>query len=266
MHIAVCVKQIFDPEVASSLFRIDEQRLAVVPIPGLQLVMSPFDEQAVEAALRIREQSSADTRISLITLGPESSKDILKHGLSMGADEAFHIDDTGLVHRDGAVTAYLLARAVERCGDVQMVLAGRQSADLDAGVVGCAVADQLGMPVVNWARSIEVSEGCATVERVLDDGIETVTVELPSLITVSNELGTVRKPSLRETMRAARKPMETWTAADLGVADGGESLSRQSVERLYIPVKESRCSYIDGTTPRDMAASLVRELDAAKLL
>jgi electron transfer flavoprotein beta subunit len=96
MHIVVCVKQVPDPEAPFSMLRVDEQAMQVVPVAGLQLVMSPFDEQAVEAALRIRE-AVGEVKITLVTIGPETARNILKHGLAMGADEALlvrHADPT----------------------------------------------------------------------------------------------------------------------------------------------------------------------------
>lgn len=266
MHIVVCVKQIYDPEVATSIFKVDEEKKSVVSIPGLQLVMSPFDEQAVEAALRIREAASEEVKISVLTLGAPSARDILKHGLSMGADEAIFIDSTPLVGQDFTTTASVLASAIETCDDVKLVITGRQAADLDAGVIGSGLSERLGMPLVNWASSITVADGTATVERILDDGSETVSIGLPAVVSVSNELGEPRKPSLRETMRAARKPTRDLSLQDLGLADGGASLVRQTVERLYIPTKEGHCQFIEGATAQEMAANLVRELQSAKLL
>jgi len=267
MHIAVCVKQVANPEVAASQFRIDDAAKVVEPIAGVPLVMSPFDEQAVEAALRIRD-ARAGTRITVITLGPESARNVLKHGLALGADDAVLLSDAAFQGGDGHATALALSAAIRKLGSVDLVLAGRQAADDDAGVVGIAVAELLGMPAVSFAQEVQLGDGSVRVERVLDDGTEVVEAPLPALVTVSNELGEPRKPNLRETMRAARKPVSMWSPADLGVeaASIGNAAARTVTRRVYAPVKESRCVQMTGATPQEQAAQLARELREAKLI
>lgn len=264
MHIVVCAKQVPNPEAAFSMFRIDEEAKRVVPAPGLQLVMSPFDEQAVEAALRIRERYP-EAKITVLTLGPESARSAIRHGLAMGADEGIFLCDTGFEQADGYTTARALAAAIRKLGGCDLVLAGRQAADGDAGVVGAGVGELLRLPVVSFAKDIAVAGRIVRVERVVDDGSEIVEAELPALVTVSNELGTARTPSLRETMRAARKPITVWKAADLGFAQDSHAAARRAVERVYLPVKESHCEFMAGA-PAAQAAQLAERLRAAKLI
>src|SRR5215213_9841396 len=117
MHIVVCVKQIPSPEAAFSMFKVDEQAMKVVPAAGVQLVMSPFDEQAVEAALRIRESVGA-AKITAISIGPDSARNALKHALAMGADEAVLVSDASLDDAGPEATAYALSRMVQSLGEV----------------------------------------------------------------------------------------------------------------------------------------------------
>jgi electron transfer flavoprotein beta subunit len=262
MHIVVCAKQVPNPEAAFSMFRIDEHAKRMVPAPGLQLVMSPFDEQAVEAALRIRERH-ADTKITVMTLGPESARNAIKHGLAMGADEGVLLRDSAFDDADSHTTARALAVAIRKLG-YDLVLTGRQAADWDAGIVGAGVGELLGLPVITFAKDIQVEGAAVRVERVLDDGTEIVEAPLPALVTVSNELGAARTPNLRETMRAARKPVTVWKAKDLGLV-AEEISARRVVERLFVPVKHNRCEFIAGS-PREQAAALAQRLRAAKLI
>jgi len=106
------------------------------------------------------------------------------------------------------------------------------------------------------------------VERVLDDGTETVEASLPAVVTVSNELGAPRTPSLRETMRAARKPVAAWSASDLGLAAEtvGAAGARRVRERMFIPVKQNRCEFIAGSSPEEQAVGLAQRLRAAKII
>jgi electron transfer flavoprotein beta subunit len=270
MHIAVCIKQIPDPEIAPSVFRVDEQARRVVPVPGLSPVISPFDEQAIEAALRVRDAASdpASVRITVLTLGDESVRAMVKHALALGADDAVLLIEGAFSGSDGYATALALARSIERMGDVDLVLAGRQAADGDAGVVGLGIAEILGIPAITFAREVRVADGVVTAVRALGDVLETMTAPLPALVTVAHELGTVRKASLRETMRAAKKPAESWTAQDIGLDGGrvGEAGSRRVLERLFQPVSRGACEFVAGQDPADTAAALVRRLVEEKIL
>ena len=267
MHIVVCVKQVPDPEAAFSMLKVDEQAKKVIPASGLPLVMSPFDEQALEAALRIRESTGA-ARITAVSVGPESARGVLKHALAMGADEALLVSDALLEEAGSEATALALEAAIQSLGAVDLVLTGRQAADWDGGVVGCCLAELLRVPVVTFARKIDVSGETVRVERVLADGYETIEADLPALVTVSNELGAARKPNLRETMRAARKPLAVKTAADVGIANTAieRAAGRRVRERLYVPVKSGHCEIIEGADEAAQAARLAERLREARLI
>ena len=267
MHVYVCIKEIQNPEIASSVFRVDEEKKEVIPVPGLPLVTSPFDEQAIEAALRIRDKLP-DTKITLVSLGAMTAQSAIKRGLSMGADDGILVSDAALEAIGGHGTAHVLAEAIKKAGDFNLILTGRQAADWDAGVVGCGIAELLGIPVVTFAKSVRLENDRAVVERVLDDGFETVEAALPCVVTISNELGEPRKASLRETMRAAKKPLAIWNAAALGLS--GEALAaaagRQRRERLFIPARDIQCEYFSGGSPKEIASGLAARLAEAKLI
>jgi electron transfer flavoprotein beta subunit len=270
MHIVVCIKYIPDPEAAFSMFSIDEQAKRVIPASGLKHVVSPFDEQAIEAALRIREQH-AGTRITVITLGDEASRNALKHGLAMGADDGVLLADAAFDEGDGYTTALTLAAALKKLGAIDLVLTGRQAADGDAGIVGAGIGELLNLPVLTFAKSAVVENHAAPVvqvERVLDDGTEIVEADLPALVTVSNEIGVPRAPSLRETMRAARKPVVTWKAADLRLdaSTVGAAGARSVRERVFAPSKAVQCEFIEAATPEEQGARLAARLREAKVV
>ena len=270
MKIVVCVKQIQNPEIASSVFRVDEEAKRVIPVPGLPPVISPFDEQAVEAALRIRDAAGADSDIEIIvvTIGPKGARTVIKAALALGADHAVLLSDPAFDNGDGYATARTLAATIRTIDGVDLILTGRQAADWDAGVVGAGIAELLGLPAITFARDVRVAGGMVSVERVLEDGIETVEADLPAVVTISNELGTVRHASLRETMRAARKPIRDWTPGDIGLdaARVGSAASRRVLERLYVPINDIECEFIAGDTAAEMAAALVRRLRETDLV
>lgn len=264
MNMIVCVKQIPDPETPASAFKVDEAAKKVLPPQGIAPVISPFDAQAVEAALRIRD-SQGSGKITILSMGPASARDAIKHGLAMGADDGVLIDDPALADADSFVTARVLAAAIKKLGEFDIIFCGRQAADWDAGVVGPGLSELLGVPAVTIAKSVQANDGHLRVERVLTDGFETVEVPAPCVVTVSNELGDPRYPQLRQIMMAARKQVQVWKASDLGLSPD-QLQSPLQMERLYVPVKESNVELIEGDTPEEKAQNLARRLREAKLI
>ena len=267
MNIVCCVKQVYDPETPPRAFKVDEAAKQVVPAPGNPPVISQFDQIAVEAALRVRDSAGEGT-ITVLSLGPDSARDAIKTGLAMGADEGVHLNDPALFDGDGYSTAVALAAAIEKIGDVDLVLCGRQATDWDFGVTGLAIAEILGMPSISITKSVGVVDGKVQAERVLGDAFETVEVPTPCVVSVSNELGAPRYPKLPQIMAAARKQVTVWTAADLGLSPDqvGRAGARLELEALYIPQVDSKVEFIDGETPAEMAANLARALRDAKLI
>lgn len=265
MRIAVLIKQVPNPDALAAVMDVDESACAITLPPGHPLVVSPFDEQALEAALRIRDRLGAEVEITAITLGPEAARAALKQALALGADAGVHVQDSALNAGDSFTTATALAAALRKLGAIDLVLAGRQAADGDAGIVALGVAELLGFSAVTYACAIEPAADGLRVRRVLQDGFESVATPLPALVTVSNELGEVRKPNLRETMRAARKPVAVWSGADLGLDPASvQPWGRRT--RLDRPPKRMQCERIEGATPAEQAARLAQRLHEARLL
>ncbi|HTE86430.1 MAG TPA: electron transfer flavoprotein subunit beta/FixA family protein [Dehalococcoidia bacterium] len=264
MDMIVCVKQILDPETPPSAFKVDEAAKKVIPAQGMSPVINPFDSQAVEAALRIRDATGSG-KITVLSMGPASARDAVKHGLAMGADEGILIDDPALADADSFVSARVLAAAIKKIGAFDVVFCGRQAADWDMGIVGPGLGELLGVPAVTITKSAQATDGHLRVERVLMDGFETVDVPVPCVVTISNELGDPRYPQLRQIMVAARKQVVVWTAADLGLTED-DLRSPLKLERLYVPVKESHVEIIEGDTVEEQAKNLARRLREVKLI
>jgi electron transfer flavoprotein beta subunit len=267
VNIVCCVKQVPDPETPARAFKVDEAAKQVIPAPGIAPVISQFDQIAVEAALRVRDAAGEGT-ITVLSLGPDSARDAIKTGLAMGADEGVHLNDPVFFDGDGYSTAVALAAAIQKIGDVDLVLCGRQATDWDFGVTGLAIAELLGAASISITKSVSVVDGNVQAERVLGDAFETVEVPTPCVVTVSNELGEPRYPKLPQIMQAARKQVTVWTAADLGLdpSQVGAAGARLNLEALYVPQVESNVEFIEGDTPAEMAANLARALREAKLI
>jgi len=264
LHIVVCVKQVPDWDIPPSSFKVDEGAKKVVPPAGVAPVVSQFDAIAVEAAMRIKD-ADASTKVTVMSLGPATARDAIKNGLAMGADEGALLTDDVFNNLDSLGTANVLAAAIKKLGDVDLVLTGRQAVDWDLGVTGTYIAEIIGAPVVTFAKSVTVSGGNVTVERVLPDAVETVESPLPAVVTVSNELGEPRYPKLQQIMAATKKPMNTWAAADVGL-DAGALAPKLTLEALYVPVVDTKVELMEGDTPEEQAMALARRLKEAKLI
>jgi len=266
MNMIVCCKQVIDPEAPPASFKVDDSANKVVPPPGVPPVISPFDENAVEAALRIKDAQGG--KITAITLGINLLRDVVKKPLSMGADELVLLEDEAYIEGDSWSTAYALAMAIKKVGEYDLIFCGRQAADWDTGQVGTGIAEILGLPSVTLARKIDITDGKARVERVTADGFEVVEVSLPALITVSNELGEARYPTIKGIMAAKRKEPIIWKPADIGVEPSqlGATGRRTKLLKLFQPVREGKCEIIEGESLEEAGANLALKLREAKVL
>ncbi len=266
MDMIVCCKQVVDPEAPPASFKIDPASNKVIPPQGVPPVISPFDEQAVEAALKVKD--AVGGKISVLSLGINLARDVVKKPLSMGADELILLEDPAYVDGDAWSTAYALAMAIKKIGKFDIIFCGRQAADWDSGQVGSGIAEILGLPSVTVAKKVEVANGKARVERITADGYEVVEVSLPAVITVSNELGAARYPTIKGIMGAKRKEPIVWKPADIGVdpAKIGAAGRRTRLSKLFQPVKETKCEIVGGDTPEEAAVKLALILREAKAL
>lgn len=267
LHIICCVKQVPDPETPASQFKVDEAAKKVLPVPGIEPVPDEYAILGVEAALRIQE-ALGEAKITILCLGPDAAYDAVKKALAMGADEGVQLTDAAFDDGDSFATARALAAAIKKLEPFDLVLCGRQAPDWDVGVTPSIMADILSLPCVTRASKIEVSDGTLVVERVLSDGFETVETSLPAVVSVSNELGEPRYPQLRQIMAAAKKQVTRWTAGDLGVdaSQVGAAGSLLSLDRLYVPVHEAQCEFIEGETMDEAAEKMAAKLREAKLI
>ena len=266
MNMIVCCKQVLDPEAPPASFKIDPASNTVLQPPGVPPVVSPFDEQAVEAALRIKDSQGG--KITVLTLGNNLLRDVVKKPLSMGADELVLLEDEVFEGGDSWSTAYALAMAIKKIGEFDLIFCGRQAADWDAGQVGSGIAEILEIPSITVAKKVEAIDGKVRVERVIADGYQVVEVTLPALITVTNELGEARYATLKGIMAAAKKQPTIWKPADIGVEPSqiGAAGRRSKLLKLFQPVREGKCEIIEADTPAEAGANLAVKLRDAKLI
>ena len=267
MHIVVCVKQVPDWDIPPASFKVDEAAKKVTPPPGVAPVPSQFDTIGVEAAMRIKDQQP-DAKVTIMSMGPDTARDAIKHSLAMGADEGVLLTDPLFEDLDWYQVALVLSTAAKKLEDVNLVVCGRQAVDWDMGVSGSGIAELLDWPALTIGKDVQVRDSTLAVERMLMDGSETVEAALPAVVTVSNELGEPRYPKLQQIMQAAKKQVTVWSAADLGLdaSQLGPNARKLTLEKLYVPVSNVECEVMEGDTPEEKAQNLAKKLAEAKLI
>jgi electron transfer flavoprotein beta subunit len=259
MHIVVLVKQVLDPEVPARAFRVNREQ-KVPEVARAPQVMSIFDGNALEVALKLRE-ATGDAKVTVLSLGEKSAEEVLRKALAVTADQAVLLADPAFASLDSLGKATVLAAAIRKLGDVDLVLAGRQAADWEAGQVGPMIAEELGWPCVAFVSRIMPDGGALRLRRELEDGFQLVQLNGKGVATVTNdETNVLRFAKVRDVMMSARKPIQTWNAAALGLDPG--ALPEPAVETLDLAVPEQpkHAEMIPGDTPADRARNLARRL------
>src|SRR5262245_6729072 len=266
LNIIVCIKQVPDWEAPADTFKIDPEHKKVVPPPNIDPRISLFDEHAIEAALQLRETHGG--KVTIVSLGPDFAQRAVKQAVAMGADDGILLKDAAFEDSDTYATAYILAEAIKKIEAFDLILCGRQAADWDVGQVGLGIAELLGIPCVSIAQKIEVAENRLVVERLVEGGFDVMQVDLPALITVSNEINKPRYPTLRGIMAAGKKQIPTWDTTTLGIdpAHIGAQAAHARVVKLYVPVHEAHCEFIEGETDEEKGEKLALRLREAKLI
>ncbi len=219
MNITVCIKRVPDTETR---IRIADSGVDI-DTTGVKYIISPYDEFAIEGALRAKE-AAGDGVVKLLSFGPAATQETLRSGLAMGADQAVLLE--GVPTMDGLATARVLAAELEG-DDSPLVLFGIKAADDDQQQVGAMVATLLGRPCVTGVVSFEVGDGVVVCHREVDGGTEVVEARLPAVLTITKGAYEPRYASLKGIMAAKKKPLEVKPAAD--------AQARLQVERLSEP-------------------------------
>lgn len=262
MNIVVTVKQVIDPNLPPSYIDLDPSGKRIVSPFGVPPVMNGYDANALEAALKLKEQHGG--RITAVCLGEDSSRATLKRALAMGADAAVLLNDPDWLNLDSAGVAEVLAAAIRKTGAPDLVLCGRQASDTDGGQVLYWLAERLGLAAVCPVSRIEaVDSGSLTVHRLIEDGFQRVRVALPALLGISSEINEPRMPSLKGTMAAGRVLISGWKAGDLEVPPIEPKVE---LRKLEIQIRTTKAALIDGESEAARGAALADKLHAEGIL
>lgn len=245
MRVVVCLKQVIDPLTPASTLALDQNQKKIRVGVSAPPVINGFDEQGLEAALRIRETIKY-LEIVCIAAGESFNNDVMKRSLAVGADQLILVQDPSLDTWDPYPIAAALAAAIRRIGGADLVLCGRQGSDWDNGLTPYILAELLALPMLTLAKSISIKDGKrAEIERVLADGSMMMKAELPALVTVTSELGALRMPNVAARLQAARKQPRQIPLAELKV--DATTVHAPEVVDLEIPVTGRSCTFIEAT-------------------
>ncbi|HEV8675097.1 MAG TPA: electron transfer flavoprotein subunit beta/FixA family protein [Methylomirabilota bacterium] len=252
MKILVLVKQV--PDTATQMKIGGGARS--IDTTGITWIVSPYDEFAIEEALRIKEKRGQGEAVA-VTMGPERAKEALRSCLAMGADRAIHVNDPALEGADTLLAARALA-AVVKLEQPRLVLTGRQAIDDDMGAVGAQVAELLGWPCLSWVMEEAIAEDGSKVRagRQVEGGLEVFELPLPCVLTAQKGMNEPRYPTLKGIMGAKKKEIKDLKAGDLGLGETARELEVVALEALP-PRPPGRI--LTGEA-KDIAHELVRAL------
>jgi len=255
LKIIVCVKQALDV----TQIKADPATRQLITVDAKRKI-SDFDKNAIEEALRIKEKQGAE--VTVLTVSAEDAKMILREALAMGADKAYMVSDPAFEGSDTLATSYILAGAIKKIGEFDLILCGEASVDSYSAQVGPRLAERLRISQITYARKLGIEGNTLTVERTLEDSIETIRAKTPTLVTVTAEINTPRIPSLMAIMKASKKEIVTWTAQDIGISKEtvGKTGSAVQVTEVLAPKVERKRIVIKGETAAEIAEELAKAL------
>jgi electron transfer flavoprotein beta subunit len=240
VNIVVCLKQIPDLQQ----IRIKDRKPL---LEGAPLIFGDMDKSALEEAVRIKERTEG-TKVTALALGGAKLKDGIKEALAIGADEAVLLTDPLLAGSDTAGKAKALAKAIEKIGEYDLILCGEGSTDNYSGQTGPRLAEILDLPQITYVRELEIEDHKIKAVRNMEESFEVVETELPALVTVADEINQPRLASLRDILKAGRKPVQQWTPADLGLSEdevGDKGSAIEMVSNLA-PEQERKQEVLEG--------------------
>jgi electron transfer flavoprotein beta subunit len=256
LKIIACIKQVPDSEAK---VKAEGGQVSWGDAP---LVINPFDEYAVEGALQQKEALGGT--VTALCIGPESARDALKHALAMGADDAVLVSDAALNDLDTVGAARVLAVAINKIGGADMVIFGRQTLDNGAGLTPAQTARIIGWPMLGLAGQIKVDGGSVTVERVIEEGRQTVSANMPIVLSVVQSIGEPRYPSFMGIRKASKATIPVWSLTDLGTNAPAPVITRS--ELMNPPAQEKEVEMITGESASEIADKLADKILAEKVL
>lgn len=235
---------------------------------GIESIVNPDDRHALEAAVALKEQHGG--KVTALSMGPPQAIDVLSEAMGMGVDGGVLLSDRAFAGADTWATSFTLGKAIEKLGDFDLILCGRQAIDGDTAQIGPQVADHLGIPQVTYVFQVDaVREDAMVVRRRLETGYEVIETRLPALLTVIGELNHPRYPRVDGLIAACREkaPIRVWNAADIGVQTNEVGLegSLTHVIKTFSPKFKRQGEILEGN-PQQMVGAVIQKLRENRLI
>lgn len=262
MKIIVLLKQVPDTET-KVVVKPGETSIST---EGVTYVINPYDEYAIEEALKIKE-AAGEGEVIILSLGWDKAAEAVRTALAMGADSAVHLNDAAFLGGDACSTAVALAKALQKM-EYDLILCGKQAIDYDNHQVGVRVAEVLGIPHIAVVTKLEIEDGKAVAHRETEAGAEVVEAPLPAIITCQKGLNEPRYASLKGIMKAKKKPMEKKAPADIDASpdEVGQAGAKTTVLTMTDPPERAAGRVVEGE-PEDVAKEVVKLLrEEAKII
>jgi len=242
MHIVVCVKQV--PETGNVSM---DEATGTMRREGVESIVNPLDLYAIEAAVRLKEAHRG--RVTALSMGPPSAEKAVREALAMGCDAGVLISSPAFAGSDTYCTSHVLARAIRKVAPFDLVLVGIRATDGETGQVGPGTAALLDLPLCTFvSRIVAIADGVLTAERLTETGYETLRLPLPCLLSVGNEIGYPRLPTLRGKQAARKADVPVWGPAELGAEERSVGLtgSPTRVVKIDRPVLTRKGAAVDA--------------------
>ena len=266
MKILVCAKQVPNTKNVTT-----DPVTGRINREGVESILNPDDANALEAALQIKDQDPDNVTVTVISMGPPQAKEMLIECMAMGADDAILLSDRKFGGSDTWATSNAIAAGMANVeGGFDLILGGRQAIDGDTAQVGPQIAEKLGVPQVTYAQKIDVDGKKVTVQRQLEDGYETIEVEMPCMITCVKELNTPRYMNVGRIYDAYNQPerITVWGFDDVKIAEDetGLKASPTNVFRSFTPAPKAPGQKVEGDTENEQAKNLLVQLKGKHII
>ena len=241
MNIIVCIKQVPD----TTNIKIDP-KTGQLQREGVPTIINPDDKHALEAAIGLKQEG----KVTVLTMGPPQAESALREALAMGADEGILLSDKVFAGSDTIATSYVLAKAIEKIKNYDLIICGRQAIDGDTAQIGPQIAELLNLPQITYVQKITINEKSLTAERALEDGYELIEAQLPLLLTVVKEINKARYPALKGINESFKKNMSVWSAKDIN-ADAEKAGFKGSptwVKKVFAPEPKGQGKMVEGNS------------------
>lgn len=265
MNIIVCLKQVPD----TNEVRINQETGTLIR-DGVPSIINPDDKNGLEEALRLRDEFSG--KVTVISMGPPQAKNALREAIAMGADEAYLVSDRAFGGSDTWATATILAAAIEKVGNYDVIICGRQAIDGDTAQVGPEIAEFLGLPQVTYAKHIEVNGDKLIVDRYTESGDYKIEVKMPTLLTAIKELNTPRYPTVKGIYKAYEELKDeeikvlTLNDLDVDTTQIGLKGSPTNVYKSFVPTKVKENKIIEHKGNKEAIETLMSDLHSLNLI